>query len=159
MKEQSTRISLPPEQLYPLVQPLLYASNLILPGESTFWVMGFDQQARLLLMERLVTIHSAQLVPSTVFHTASGLHATQLVLCQQPITQRLNPTKQDWALVRRVMHIGLLLKIPLMDHLMINAENYVSFTAEGWLRQIAEELYQQKAESKSTVARKMALVG
>lgn len=155
MKEQPITITLAPEQLYPLVQPLLYTSNLILPGESTFWVMGFDQQAHLLFVERLVTIRPIHLVPSTVFHTASTLDATQIVLCQQPITQRLNPTKQDWALVRRVMHIGMLLQIPLMDHLMIDARHYTSFKTECWLRQIAEELYQQKTTS---VAQQIAVV-
>lgn len=158
MKEQPLTITLPPEQLYPLVQPLLYASTLMLPGESTFWTMGFDRAGHLLFVERLVTIRPIHLVPSTVFHTAVSLDAAHIVLCQQPANKILKPTEQDWVLVRRVMHIGLLLQIPLSDHLMIDARHFVSFTREGWLRSIAEELYQQKSSSTNPAPDKKVIV-
>ena len=139
MKERPIEINIPPSELYPLVQPLLYASAVMLPEESTFWTMGFDKKDRLLFMERLVTIRPIHLVPSTVFTTAVNTDAARLVLCQQPAGQILEPTAVDKELVRRVWHIGSMLDLPLIDHLMINAREYRSFQQEGWMDQFRTE--------------------
>ena len=158
MKEQSMKITLTPRQLYPLVQPLLSTANLVFAGESTFWTMGFDQADRLLFVERLVTVRPMHLVPSTVFHTAVSLRAAQVVLCQQPDHQILAPPRRARAMVRRVIHIGLLLQIPLMDHLMLNTRNYLSFMEEGWLSTIAEELFRQKWSSTKAAQRSSSTI-
>lgn len=134
MKERSIDITLLPSELYPLVQPLLYVSSMMAPDESTFWAMGFDDQSRLLFVERLVTIRPIHFVPSNVFTTAVQTQATQLVLCQQPANQQLEPTTADQMLVRRVAQIGQLLELPLIDHLMLNAQHCRSFRQEGWMQ-------------------------
>jgi DNA repair protein RadC len=72
--------------------------------------------------------------PKLVFAAALKLNACNIILCHNHPSGSLKPSQADEALTRKIKDAGRYLDLPVIDHLIISAEdNYYSFADEGLL--------------------------
>ena len=72
--------------------------------------------------------------PKLVFAAALKLNACNIILCHNHPSGSLKPSQADEALTRKIKEAGRYLDLPVIDHLIISAEdNYYSFADEGLL--------------------------
>ena len=68
-----------------------------------------------------------------LFHAALKANAHSIILAHNHPSGNLQPSNADIELTKRVKEAGNLMEIPLLDHFILTAEGYYSFTDEGVL--------------------------
>lgn len=72
--------------------------------------------------------------PREVFRRAVLDNACSVVVAHNHPSGNLEPSLEDLEVTRRLLEAGLLMGIPLLDHLIIGPEGFVSLHEEGELR-------------------------
>lgn len=68
-----------------------------------------------------------------IFKPALEQLASAIVLCHNHPSGTLRPSQQDKILTQKIVKSGILLDIPVLDHLIFTDEGYYSFADEGLL--------------------------
>jgi DNA repair protein RadC len=71
--------------------------------------------------------------PSAIFQVALLASATSIIVAHNHPSGNLNPSKSDKNLTKRIKKSGDMLGITLEDHIILTANDYVSFRAKGML--------------------------
>lgn len=69
--------------------------------------------------------------PSIIFQAAVLVNAIGLILCHNHPSSSLKPSDADINLTKKLKEGGKLLDIDVMDHLILSADNFYSFTDNG----------------------------
>src|ERR1035437_1273205 len=69
--------------------------------------------------------------PKIVFSIALKGLASSIVISHSHPSGNLKPSDQDIALTKQLKQAGVLLEIPVLDHLILSADGYYSFADEG----------------------------
>ena len=69
--------------------------------------------------------------PKLVFAIALTAKASAIIAAHNHPSGNLTPSKADLALTNKLQKAGELLELPLLDHLIISGEGYLSFADEG----------------------------
>lgn len=119
-----------PEEIYALLKPLV--SDVLC---EHFYAVYLN--ARYVVIEvRLISVGSlnASIVhPREVFRPAVALAAAALVVAHNHPSGETSPSDDDRALTRRLMQVGELLGIPILDHLVVANGSFTSFKEAGFL--------------------------
>lgn len=77
-----------------------------------------------------------------VFELALRTKASALIVAHNHPSGNLNPSDQDRELTKRILRVGGLMEISVLDHLIVGRGDYLSFADQGWLigGQIAAEI-------------------
>ena len=68
-----------------------------------------------------------------IFREAISKRATGIIAAHNHPSGTLKPSQPDRILTKKLKETGVILDIPLIDHLIVSNEGYVSFADEGWL--------------------------
>ena len=68
-----------------------------------------------------------------VFAAALKANASSIVISHNHPSGNLLPSEQDKRLTRRLVEIGRVLDLPVLDHMILGREGYYSFADEGEL--------------------------
>jgi DNA repair protein RadC len=68
-----------------------------------------------------------------IFREAISKRATGIIAAHNHPGGTLKPSRPDHILTKKLKETGVVLDIPLVDHLIVSNEGYVSFADEGWL--------------------------
>jgi DNA repair protein RadC len=60
-------------------------------------------------------------------------NASSLILCHNHPSGNTQPSEADIRLTRKLKEAGLLLDLPVLDHLILGGESYFSFADEGMI--------------------------
>lgn len=71
--------------------------------------------------------------PKLIFKPALQQLASAIVLCHNHPSGNLRPSDQDISLTKKLKEAGMLLEIPVLDHLIISDTGYFSFADEGMM--------------------------
>lgn len=71
--------------------------------------------------------------PKIIFNTALQNHAAYIMLAHNHPSGNLKPSQADLDLTRKLKAAGQLLDIPILDHLIITDNGFLSFADEGIL--------------------------
>lgn len=71
--------------------------------------------------------------PKIVFGRALAMRAAAMVLVHNHPSGNPRPSASDRELTRSLCRAGLLLDLPILDHVIVAGDAYVSFADEGWL--------------------------
>jgi len=71
--------------------------------------------------------------PKVVFAAAIKSNATSIILAHNHPSGALSASEADCRLTRRLSEAGRLLDIPVLDHIIVSCEGYLSFADEGLL--------------------------
>lgn len=102
------------------------------------------EQVRLLILDgknaliREVVIsngsfNASMAAPREVFYTALKHRAVRILLLHNHPSGDPTPSKNDVALTKRIVDTGEMVGIPLVDHIVIGDNRYVSFRESGYL--------------------------
>lgn len=127
---------------------ILYAKRRIIsPGDAVslfrdymgdldrehFVLMGLNMKNEPVVLE---TVHigslSASIVhPREVFKSAILSNAACIMVCHNHPSNDCEPSREDVSVTERLAQTGDLIGIPLLDHLIIGTEGYVSLKERG----------------------------
>jgi DNA repair protein RadC len=71
--------------------------------------------------------------PKIIFSAALKANASSIIVCHNHPSGHLTPSCQDEDLTYRLKQAGQFLELPLIDHLIISNEGFLSFAEEGLL--------------------------
>ena len=112
-----------------------FRHRLRLLKQEIFLIVLLDNKHRY-LEDQLITqglLNRSLVHPREVFAQAVEQRAAALVCLHNHPSGDPQPSSEDHKVTQRLKESGQLLGIPLLDHLVIGEERYVSFADEGWL--------------------------
>ena len=128
--------------LYAIMQKVLLREDKIDQDREHFWILGLANNNRLLFVEliSLGTVNATLVVPMEVFSFALQKRAVKIILCHNHPSGELKPSEQDKDITDRLLQIGTIVKMPVLDHIIITDQSYLSFADIGLLDELKKSL-------------------
>jgi len=156
------------KDIYTIMQKVLLRESKIDRNREHFWVVSLDTACRILNIELISmgTVNRVLVEPMEVFSVPLQKRAVQVILVHNHPSGELNPSTPDKDLTDRLIQSGLILHVPVMDHLIISEKKCYSFADSGLLAELEQsEKYvppyklkeRIKQSGKAEKAREMAL--
>ena len=126
-KEQKIKI-LNAKDVFSIMRQILMRENKIGRAKEHFWVVGLNNGNRILFIE-LISLGSATSTivnPPEVFRLAIYKLATQIILVHNHPSGNMKVSKNDTKLTETLKIAGSILGIPVLDHLIISEDDYIS---------------------------------
>ena len=105
-----------------------------IPHEE-FWAVFVSQSSAILGMDIIgkggLTFTSVDV--RMIMKRALELRATGILLCHNHPSGNVKPSSQDIAITTQINDAATLLNITILDHLILNNDNFFSFNAEGMI--------------------------
>ena len=138
-KEQKIKI-LNSADIYKVMQQVLLRENKIRRNQEHFWVIGLNNQNKILFIELigLGTVNRVGANPPDVFRMAIYKLAVKMILVHNHPSSEVEPSKADLDFTDRMLKVGKLIDIDVIDHLVITEENYISFADQGTMDKLAK---------------------
>jgi DNA repair protein RadC len=127
-------------ELYPVMQSILLKEHPMRRAIEYFWVASLNNKNRLLNVE-LVSIGAANRVgvqPPEVFRLAIYKAAPRIIMVHNHPSGDLIPSDGDRHQTDRMMKVGKLLNIEVIDHLIITETDCFSMRDAGILAELEE---------------------
>ncbi len=135
--------SLVKPSLRPVVNKSLHAYE-IFHRHWDYNKIEIQEQFKIILLDisgRVIGIYESSSGGSTqcmvdirlVFACALKANAKSIILCHNHPSGNLKASAQDLSLTQGMIQAGKLLEIPVLDHLIISREGYISLADEGLL--------------------------
>ena len=107
-----------------------------LQTKENFVVMALNTKNYVIAIETVsVGSLTASIVhPREVFEVAVRNHAASLIISHNHPSFVVNPSTEDIAVTQRLVKAGKLMDIPVLDHIIIGNENFVSLKEKGLLQ-------------------------
>lgn len=107
---------------------------LDLPHEE-FWVLLLNRSNAVMKKEFVSRggVSGTVVDPKIIFKTAVEHLASSIILCHNHPSGNLKPSEQDISLTKKMKEAGILLEIPVLDHVIITDSAYFSFADEGMM--------------------------
>ena len=104
-------------------------------SSEEFWILLLNRANQIICKERISIGGTSGTVadPKKIFKIALGHGASGIILCHNHPSGNLKPSDADLQLTRKLKEAGLQLDLPILDHLIIGDEKYLSFADEGLL--------------------------
>lgn len=141
--------------IYNVMQQILLRENKIDRNKEHFWTIGLDNAKRILYIELISmgTTTSTPIEPMQVFRIAVQKAALNMILVHNHPSGELRHSTEDVDITDRLVQVGTILGIKVIDHLIISEKSYNSFADTGLLEAIRETgryapNYKQKAQIK-----------
>lgn len=101
--------------------------------QEHFYCFYFDNKQHLIGKELLFvgTVNKSLVHPREVFKYAYLYSATSIICIHNHPSGDVNPSLEDIELTNALIKIGLIQKIPLLDHIIVGNNNYYSFSDNG----------------------------
>lgn len=100
-----------------------------------FWVIMMNRANRVIRMKRVSSggISGTVADVKIIFKEAIDQMASALILAHNHPSGNRNPSEQDIRLTKKMKESGLLLDIPVLDHIIFAEDKYYSFADEAML--------------------------
>lgn len=136
-REQKIKI-LNSKDLYKIMQQVLLREKKIDRNKEHFWVVCLAANQRLIMIElvSLGTVNKTIAEPMEVFSFALQKRAAKIILVHNHTSDDVAPSEDDYEITEQMWAIGKFLKCPVIDHLIITEEEYLSFEDYGLLDKI-----------------------
>jgi len=130
--EQRIRV-LNSADVYTIIQQILLRENKIRRNQEHFWVVGLDNKNKILFIELigLGAVNRVAADPSDIFRMAIYKLAVNMVLVHNHPSGSVEPSQADLDMTDRMLKVGKLINIEVIDHLVISEKNYTSFEDEA----------------------------
>jgi len=152
------------DDIYPIMQRILLRENKIDRNREPVWVISLDNACKILNIE-LVSIGSVNktiVEPMEVFSVPLQKHAVTIIIVHNHPSGELKPSTADKDITDRLIQCGIILKIPVIDHMIISEKDYYSFDDSGLLDDLKKSTkyvppYKLKEELKKQIEEEKAL--
>ncbi|KAB8152366.1 DNA repair protein [Kordia sp. TARA_039_SRF] len=120
--------------------PIFLRQNKIRRAQEHFWVVGLKADNTILFVE-LISIGAQNYVnvsPPDVFRMGIYKLAVRMILVHNHPSGNLRPSANDKTLTDKLLKIGELINIEVIDHLIISESGFTSFKDKGIIKQLKE---------------------
>jgi DNA repair protein RadC len=128
--------------LYGVMQQILLREDKIGRDREHFWVVGLEPSARICFIE-LISLGSQKATivePMEVFSLALQKRAARVILCHNHPSGQLKPSAEDLDITDRLIQVGRIVKVPVVDHQIINTKTYLSFADIDLMRELRKSI-------------------
>ncbi len=104
-------------------------------SQEVFLVLGLDGRQRVRLAREVAVgaVGHVEVHPRDVFHPLVRAGSQSVILVHNHPSGELRPSASDLRITRRLVELGELLGIPVLDHLIVTDEGMASFVGLGLL--------------------------
>lgn len=161
------------EDIYVIMQQILKREHKIDRTKEHFWTISLNVAQKILSIE-LVSMGSSTATvvePTEVFSLPLQKKAFGLVLIHNHPSGSLIPSEDDKEITDRLIQVGKIMKIPVLDHVIITEHSYYSFKSSGLLEvlensnkyvlpyDLERQYHQEMEEGKIEIAKSMLQKG
>ena len=131
-----------PDDIYNVMQDILLREEKIDQEKEHFWMIGLANNNRILYIElvSLGSVNAVTVEPMNVFRVAVLKGAIKAIIVHNHPSGELKPSDADKDLTDRLIQVGRILNIPIIDHLVISINSYMSFVDTGLFEQLEQSL-------------------
>jgi len=128
------------DDLYKVMQQILLREHKIDQDREHFWVIGLANNQRLLFVELVSkgTVNKTLIEPMEVFSFALQKRAVKIMLVHNHPSGELRPSAADKDVTDRLYQVGRIVNTPVLDHLIITSNSYLSFADIGLLEELSQ---------------------
>ena len=126
------------EDIFDIMQKVLKRESKLDKGKRHFWAIGLDIKSKVILLElvSLGTMAKKDLHASDVYANAIHKQAKRVILCHNSPDGSLQANEEAKDLTDWLIQVGLIVNIPVYDHLIMTEKSYVSFKEMGLLAEL-----------------------
>jgi len=119
--------------VYKIMQQILMRENKFGRNQEHFWVIGLDNQNKILFIELvgLGAVNRVNANPPDVFRMGIYKLAVKMILVHNHPSGRLDASEEDIDMTDRMIKVGNIVKIEILDHLIISETGYLSMIDKG----------------------------
>lgn len=101
-----------------------------------FWCLALASNLRLLESKLIFrgTVDYCTIHPRDIFRFACQTNASKLVIAHNHPSNDLNPSKEDIEITNRLLEASHFIEIPIIDHIIVGSNNYLSMAERGYLK-------------------------
>jgi len=139
--EQKTQI-INSEDVYAIMQKVLLREDIIDQEKEHFWIIGLTTRNKILFVElvSLGSVNATTVEPMNVFRVAILKNAVQVILVHNHPSGDLTPSMADGDVTDRLIQVGRIINVQVIDHLIISPESYISFESIGLFAKLQASL-------------------
>ena len=126
--------------IYSVMQEILLREEKIDQEKEHFWMIGLANNNRIQYIElvSLGSVNATTVEPMNVFRIAVMKGAVKVVMVHNHPSGELRPSDVDKNLTDRLIQVGLILNIQVIDHLIISVRSYLSFADVGLIKELEQ---------------------
>lgn len=130
------------DDVYEIMQRILRRENKIDREKEHFWIIGMNTAGYILYIELIAlgSVREVPVEPMNIYRVAVMKNAVRVIAVHNHPSGRLVPSKNDLDITDRLIQVGRILNIELLDHLVISTENYESFRGMGLMDELEKSL-------------------
>jgi DNA repair protein RadC len=116
--------------VFDLFHPELSEANY-----EAFWILLLNRANRVIRKMSISEggISGTVADPKKIFKMALEFNASSVILCHNHPSGNIQPSEADIKLTKKMKEAGILLDLPVLDHLIIGGNEYYSFADEGMM--------------------------
>ena len=126
------------DDVFAIMQKILLRENKIDRDKEHFWIVGLANNNKALFVE-LVSIGSVRATvvePINVFRVAVIKNAVKVILVHNHPSGELKPSAEDQDVTDRLIQVGRIIDVEVIDHLIISPTSYLSFVDTGLFEEL-----------------------
>ncbi len=130
------------KSIYSIMQKILLREEDIEQNKEHFWILGLANNNRLLFVEliSLGSVNKTIVEPMEVYSMALQKRAVKIILCHNHPSGELKPSPEDQDITDRLIQVGLIVDLPVLDHLIISDISYLSFVDIGLMEELEKSI-------------------
>jgi DNA repair protein RadC len=129
------------QDIFGIMQQVLRHENKFDRNKEHFWLACLAQNNSILMIE-LISLGSSKstlVEPMDVFSFALQKQAAKLIMVHNHPSGEMQPSRADIDVTERMHAIGLFIRMPVLDHLIISERDFYSFKEAGLMDKIERE--------------------
>ncbi|MCZ8354782.1 MAG: DNA repair protein [Cyclobacteriaceae bacterium] len=130
------------DDVYSVMQEVLLREEKIDQEKEHFWIIGLASNNMIQFIElvSLGSVNATLVEPMNVFRVAVMKGSVKVILVHNHPSGELNPSEGDQDLTDRLIQVGRILHVFVIDHLIISTESFYSFADTGLLSELEESI-------------------
>ena len=128
------------DDIFLIMQQILLREDKIDQDKEHFWVIGLTNVNRIQYIElvSIGSVNSTIVEPANVFRLAIQKNAVKIILIHNHPSYELKPSSEDKETTDRLIQVGAILNIDVIEHLIIGPKSYLSFCDTGFLEGLSQ---------------------
>ena len=130
------------QDIYDVMQRILKREQKVDRGREHFWTISLNNALKIVNIE-LVSMGSFKATvvePMEVFSIPLQKRAVKLILVHNHPSGNLKPSEADKDITDHMIQVGLIMQVPIVDHLIISESSYFSFKNSGLLEKLEKSV-------------------
>lgn len=130
------------DDVYRVMHEVLHREEKIDQEKEHFWMIGLATNNRILYIElvSLGSVNATTVEPMNVFRVAVLKGAVKVIMTHNHPSGELKPSDSDKDLTDRLIQVGKILNIEVIDHLILSLNSYLSFADLGLIEELEKSI-------------------